>query len=147
MRKTAFFISSIMGLALCLPAAAQQVAADFEEVLAKVASYEIGHSEQPLAEMDRMVAAGSLSPERVKQMEQAFLKALEATTSLAGKDQLCRRLMLVGSAAAVPTLAKMLSSAETADMARYALERIPGAAVNQALREMLAKTSGTVKAV
>ena len=32
-----------------------------------------------------------------------------------------------------------------ADMARYALERIPGAAVNAALREALLKTSGTAK--
>jgi HEAT repeat protein len=54
-------------------------------------------------------------------------------------------LRIIGSAASVPTLAKMLGAADTADMARYALERIPGAPVDQALRAMLPKASGKEK--
>ena len=46
----------------------------------------------------------------------------------------------MGSEASVPVLAGMLADPKTADMARYALERIPGAAVDRALRDALAKT-------
>jgi HEAT repeat protein len=137
MRKTAFFI-----VTLCLPAAAQK---EFPELLARVAVYEIGDSQMPLAELRKLVLRGSSSPEAAKQMERSFIEALEGKGTLAGKDQICRHLSLVGSAAAVPALARMLSSTETADMARYALERIPGAAVNQALRDLLPKTSAKVK--
>lgn len=138
MRKTAFFICPFL-----IPAAAQQPA--FEEVLAKVAVYAIGDNEKPLAEMHRLVAQGSAAPAAVKQMEQSFIKALEGQSSLAGKEQICRHLMLIGSVASVPALTKMLDSTETADMARYALERIPGAAVDQALRDVFPKATGKVK--
>lgn len=140
MKKTTILCS----LALAIPAWAER-AATFEETLAKVAAYEVGDSQIPLADLDRLVGAASSSPEQVKRMEQAFLKALAGGATLAGKDQICRHLRIVGSAASVPALAGMLGSDETADMARYALERIPGEAVNQALRAMLAKTSGRVK--
>jgi len=42
-------------------------------------------------------------------------------------------------------LAKMLTDEKLSDMARYALERIPGAAVDAALREAMAKTGAKVK--
>ena len=45
----------------------------------------------------------------------------------------------------MPTLAQMLTGEETSDMARYALERIPGSAADEALRNALRKTKGQVK--
>src|SRR5436309_7860330 len=39
----------------------------------------------------------------------------------------------------------MLADPKTADMGRYALERIPGPAVDRALREALAKSSGKTR--
>ncbi len=128
-------------LAICSPALAQQPATTFEEALAKVAAYEPGADQKPIADLRRLVQTGSSSPERASQMEQGLLKALE-TATLSGKEQVCRQLSIAGSGASVPALAKMLGAAETADTARYALERIPGPAVNQALRDMLPKTSG-----
>jgi len=132
-------------LAQCFQAVAQQAPATFEEALAKVAAYQPGDDQKAISDLQRAVATGSGTPEKAKQMEQALLGALDRATPL-GKEQLCRQLSLTGSAASVPALSKMLDSDDTADMARYALERIPGAAVNQALREMLGKTSGRVQA-
>jgi hypothetical protein len=138
MKSTLLFI-----WAVCVPAIAQQ--ASFNEVLVKVAAYKVGDDEKPLADMHRLVARATASPETVRQMEQAFLKALEGAASLEAKSEICRHLMLIGSSASVPELSKLLNSAETADIARYALERIPNAAVDEALRGMLAKSSGKVK--
>jgi len=45
----------------------------------------------------------------------------------------------------VPALAEMLVGEDTSDMALYALERIPGASVDQALRDALSKTTGKIR--
>jgi HEAT repeat protein len=112
----------------------------FEEALAKVAAYEVGDSREALYALSEHVAAAS--PLRAGEMERALVKALESKATLAGKDQICRHLSEIGSAASVPALSKLLGSADTADMARYALERIPGAGVDRALRVALPKSSG-----
>ena len=74
-------------------------------------------------------------------------------TVLAGKhctdatyDFVCRMLRLVGSAASVPVLSKLLANAKTADFARYALQAIPGAEVDAALRGALDVLKGRAKA-
>ena len=144
MRIPTLTIGSALTLALSLAAAAQP-APRFDETLAKIAVYEIGDDEAPLADLDRLVGAGSSSSDEVKRMEQSFLKALAGKTTLAGKDLICRRLSLVGSAASVPALAAMLGAPETSDMARYALERIPDPVVKQVLRLMLPNSAGKVR--
>jgi type 1 glutamine amidotransferase/HEAT repeat protein len=45
----------------------------------------------------------------------------------------CRQLSLIGTATAVPALAALLSDADSGQIARYALERIPGPEADQAL--------------
>jgi len=127
-------------ISLCLAAAAQPPG--FEGTLAQVAAYEVGDSRAALVRLEQLVTAALAQPEEVRRMEQAMLKALEGKATLSGKDRICRQLSLMGSAAATPVLAKMLAVEETADMARYALERIPGPAVDQALRAMLPKAAG-----
>jgi len=57
----------------------------------------------------------------------------------------CRHLREIGSAVSVPTLAKMLNQEETSDLARYALEKISDASVEQALIQSLGKTDGKVR--
>lgn len=117
----------------------------FEEALAKTAAYEVGDGRAPLYALEKHVIAATTNPAESRKVEQALIKALEGKSTLMGKDQICRRLSLIGTAAAVPALARLLASAETADMARYALERIPGPEADAALRNMLPKTSGKVK--
>ena len=75
----------------------------------------------------------------------AIHRFLKSDATLAGKDFICKQLSLVGSEASVPVLAGMLADAKTAELGRYALERIPGPAVDRALRESLAKTSGRTR--
>jgi len=54
-------------------------------------------------------------------------------------------LSIIGTGQSVSALANMLIDEETSDMARYALERIPGTAVNEALRGALRKAKGKPK--
>jgi hypothetical protein len=67
------------------------------------------------------------------------------TTEL-GADFACRMLRLVGTAASVPALSKLLADEKIADSARYALQLIPGAEVDAALRAALATSKGKAKA-
>ena len=72
--------------------------------------------------------------------------APDAKTSPAGKDFVCRQLSIIGTAASVPTLARLLNDPSMAEIARYTLERIPGPAAGAALREALPRASGKAQA-
>ncbi len=58
------------------------------------------------------------------------------------KADACRELARVGDKRAVPVLAALLGDEEMSHMARYAMESIPDASVDKALRDALATTQG-----
>ncbi len=59
-----------------------------------------------------------------------------------GRDFIVRMLALIGSAASVPALAALLERPETSDVARYALEMIPGGEADRALEAARAHLTG-----
>ena len=75
-------------------------------------------------------------------LEARLLPVLEGAAPRAAKDYVCRQLALIGSAAAVPVLARLLPDAELAHMARTALEAIDDPSAVAALRTALRQTSG-----
>ena len=115
------------------------------ELLRKVAVYDYGKSRQPLTKLTNIIRDAHDSPEELKLIEKYLLDVLKSDAPPACKQFICRKLSIIGTEESVPTLAEMLTEPETSDMARYALERIPGLAVDQALRDALDNTSGKVK--
>lgn len=67
-------------------------------------------------------------------IERRLLDVVGGSASRAAKEYACRRLALIGTAAAVPVLAPLLADPAESHMARYALERIPAAEAADALR-------------
>lgn len=61
------------------------------------------------------------------------------------KDYVCRKLALIGSGAAVPSLAALLSSESNAHLAHHALERIPGPEADAALATAANSLRGKLK--
>jgi hypothetical protein len=118
---------------------------EMDELLAKVKTYDWGQSRLPLTEVSDKIREAYGSPEKLKEIEKSLAAVLASDATYAGKQFVCRELSIIGTDQSVPTLAKMLSDEKLSDMARYAMERIPGAAVDAALREAMAKTSGKVK--
>jgi type 1 glutamine amidotransferase/HEAT repeat protein len=121
-----------------------------DAILADIAGYEYGQSRLPLAEVDDLIRSVSDSPEKLNEMEKSFVEFLKSGATPAGKQFICRKLSVIGTKDSVPTLAAMLtekatSPIEPADMARYALERIPGPEASQALLDALEKTTGKAK--
>jgi len=116
-----------------------------EQQLAKIKTYDFGDSRQPLTEFSDAIRKAYGKPEELKKFETALLDVLKSDAKYAGKQYACRELSIIGTEQSVPVLAGMLTSQEYSDMARYALERIPGEAVNKALVQALAKAEGKAR--
>ena len=119
--------------------------AELQELLEKVKTYDWGQSRLALTEVSEMIKKAHSSPAELKKIEKSLLGVLSSDAKRAGKQFVCRELSIIGSVQSVPVLGKMLTGEETSDMARYALERIPGTAVNDVLRRALRTAKGKPK--
>lgn len=93
---------------------------------------------------DATVAAHTDADVR-KDIEQRLIAALGWDISRDAKDYVCRKLAMVGSAAAVPAVATLLSNDGNSHLARHALERIPGPEAGAALTSAAKDLSGKLK--
>jgi len=115
-----------------------------DNILLQMRNYDYGQSRQTLTQLDDFIIRNNQG-DRLKVIEQRLAAFLQSEATPAGKQFVCRKLSLIGTEASVPTLAAMLAGQDTSDMARYALERIPGASVDEALRDALSKTTGQTR--
>jgi len=81
-------------------------------------------------------------PPAPPQSESRLLEVLRSDAAEGEKAITCKRLAVVGSAASVGELAKLLANDRLASWARIALEVIPGPEADAALREAAVKLSG-----
>ena len=107
--------------------------------------YRFGDSRVPVALLQEMVRESLQSPESRGLLASMLGELLEGDATLDGKRIACRHLSLIGSQAQLPQLAPLLTDEDLSDFARYALERIPGDAVDAALVNALAATSGKTR--
>lgn len=98
-----------------------------------------------LASIDDAVAASHGKPDDRQKLENRLVAALKGELTRDAQDYVCRKLAIVGSAAAVPTLAALLVKKDNSHMARFALERIPALEAGAALRDALVKVSGSLR--
>jgi HEAT repeat protein/type 1 glutamine amidotransferase len=120
-------------------------APDLNKILGKVSAYDYGKDEEILSELREYVRAVRSFPKAREECEKKLAKFLEADATLAAKMAVCRHLREIGTSASVPALEEILRLKETSDMARYALEKIPGSAAEKALIQGLSESSGKVK--
>jgi len=111
-------------------------------LLDQIADYEYGDSRVPLTTFDAFVRSLPDTSAVISRVEQRLLGALESGVTTAGTRYICEKLSVVGSETSVPILIDLLDNDQTADMALYALERIPGSRVDAALRQSLGNSSG-----
>ncbi len=128
-----------------------QKVATLQQLLEEVKTYQWGQSRLTLTEISNRVREAFGKKAQLKKIEVGLLDVLDSDSSdksdatPAGKQFVCRQLSIIGTKRSVSTLTKMLTDEETSDMARYALERIPSSAVDEALRKALAETTGKVQ--
>jgi len=119
--------------------------AKLEQLISKASDYDWNKSREPLSELEDFIRSVSGSDEVLREIEKQFDKVFDSNASLALKQFICRQLSVIGSEASVKTLVSLLNNKDTSDMARYALERIPGEDVDRALREKLIDTTGEIR--
>lgn len=117
-----------------------------DELLNKAGGYQDGQSREVLADITDFIRNAQGRDEILKNIEKRLLVFLESDASVAAKHFICRELSIIGTKESVGTLGPMLSDEAMSDMARYAMERIGGSAVDKTLRGALAKTEGKLKA-
>ncbi|MDQ1257844.1 MAG: ThuA protein [Candidatus Hydrogenedentes bacterium] len=118
----------------------------FAVALDAVRGYEFGQSCAALYRLRDLVYASLGSPEERANAETQVLAALTGDATVECKKYLCKQLAVAGSDAAVPVLAGLLADADLGDMARYAMEAIPGPACDATLVDALSRAQGVAKA-
>ncbi|MBM4037974.1 MAG: hypothetical protein FJ290_05620 [Planctomycetes bacterium] len=118
--------------------------AELEACLAKVPAFKYGESRAALADAERMIPPLAQDAAQRKAIEKRLIALLDGEGTNDGKAFVCRQLSFVGSAEAVPSLAKLLPDKEMSHHARIALERMPCPEALAALREALGKVQGAL---
>ena len=108
-------------------------------------TFDWGSDLAALAPIEEAATASHGKPEARQDLENRLIAALKGTLTRDAQDYICRKLANVGTAAAVPTLAGLLLNKGNSHMSRFALEQIPAAEADQALRDALPKVSGDLK--
>jgi len=116
-----------------------------EKALQALKSHDWGTDQNALKPIDEAVNATHGDADARKALEDKLVKALAEDLSFDAKQYICRKLMVIGTAASVPTLAALLPDEKLSHMSRYALERIPAPEAAKALRDALPQLSGELK--
>jgi uncharacterized protein len=116
------------------------------EAIRRSLRYRFGMSREALTDVNELVVALLGTEEGRAMSASALVAALQADeTTQEARQFFCRLLAIVGGESEVSVLASMLRDEETSDMARFALESIPGSSATRALGIALQGTAGRVK--
>ena len=125
--------------------AAAAIAAEAASPLPGIKNYKFGDAREPLPAVADWVR-DSLGDDAKRTAAAAELAAMLATdASYDCKQFVCRQLWLAAGPAEVAAIAPLLRDAKTADMARYALERMADESVDKALAEALGAVDDATK--
>jgi uncharacterized protein len=94
------------------------------ELLDNLKNYQPGDSRYSLQDLTNYIRKNYDGGEEFAKTEKLLLQFLQGTGSVDVKNYICKELSLFGSDAALPVLKKLEKNEETAEMARYAIERI-----------------------
>jgi len=136
---------ALMGAVVALCGSGLANAMSVDEALGRLKTYKLGQENEAINTI-REAAVGSFSDAATRTKLAAGLAAiLESDATTDARQFACRQLALVATQQQVPALAKLLTDRELSQMARYALARIPGEAVDRALIDALGAAEGANK--
>jgi HEAT repeat protein len=139
MNQRILSIAIVALVAMASPLFAQEPApSDPIDVFEYVASYQFGESRAPLRILEDAVRNAMQNPFEKKAMVERFTEMMtSADVTMDGKRFISRQLVLLATPESLPGLAPLLSAPETADLALYVFERVPGPDASRILREVL----------
>jgi HEAT repeat protein len=116
-----------------------------DRALAGLARYDFGGDVGALTPLTQLVASSRENAIEQEQIAARLATLLGTAAPRGAKDFACRQLAILGTAEAVPALAGLVVDEQLSCIARSALERIPGPAADQALRQALGKVRGKLR--
>jgi len=135
---------ALAGSSLSTPAQSAAVLT-LDEILKQIATYNGGIDSAPFWKLRDYIYTRKDIPTERAECEAKLLQFLGTKATLTAKMAVCRHLRIIGGDKSVPVLQSLLQERETADMALYALTKIPGPAVDKALAQALDKTGGSTR--
>ncbi|MCF7960734.1 MAG: hypothetical protein K9M08_08320, partial [Pirellula sp.] len=108
-------------------------------------TYDWGAERSPLEPINEAIISSRNDAVARKDLEARLISALKTPISRDAKDYVCRKLMQIGTAASVSTVAELLADKDLSHMARFALERNPAPEAAQALRDALPRVAAPLK--
>jgi HEAT repeat protein/type 1 glutamine amidotransferase len=116
-----------------------------EAILKELEAFEYSKNEELLYRLREYILNHRNSEEARADSEEKLSGFLSMSKNSGAKLAVCRQLRLIGSDKSVRILKQMLLQDEATDMARYALEKIPGPAADQALADSLNAAADDIK--
>ena len=117
-------------------------AAALQQALDALKTYTAGSARGALAPLDDAVAAATTDPSTARELERRLLDLLDGAVPVQAREYVCRKLILIGSAASVPKLTVLLNEEATTHAAREVLQLLPGPEAGDALRHAVLSLSG-----
>jgi len=145
LRLTSFLLCISGGLLLAAPAYSRQAPAqaDIAKAVAEAATYEPGQSREPFRRLEGFVHQPS--PAARQELEAGLVRLLAPTATFEARRFACKQLGIIGSNRALPALAELLKSEETAGIACLALTTYPRGKADDSLRAALPAAPGTAR--
>ncbi len=117
-----------------------------DQALNTLTSFDWGSDPNLVTAIDQAVVDTQNDAAARASLESKLVAALESGLSRDATDYVCRKLQVVGTAASVPALAKLLTDEKSSHMARFSLQHIPGDEATAALQATLPKLAGSLAA-
>jgi len=138
------FVIYVMAVGvLSAPAAQDPVPADIDKVVAEAAAYQPGQSSEAFRQLEELLRQSS--PGVRKKLEAGLVRLLGPGSTYEAREFACRQLGMIGSKTALPALANLLKSNETAGIACLALTTYPPGKADRILRDALKSATGTAR--
>jgi HEAT repeat protein len=120
--------------------------ADIDKAFEALKTYRIGDDPAPVqGPIDKAVMAVQGDMSNRAALERRLAATLTPAYSYVARSFVCRQLALIGTPASVRALAPLVLDEELSVHARNALERIPGAESEKALRDALGQAKGRTR--
>jgi HEAT repeat protein len=116
-----------------------------DDAFSQLSRYATGSSRGGLVPIDEALGQALDDAPLRATLEQRLLSQLSGSPSVEAGYYICDKLRFIGSSAAVPVLAKLLTDPALGDIARGTLEVLPAVEVSGALRRALPKLEGPGK--
>jgi len=110
-----------------------------------IANYKFGDSREPLTVVEDLVKESLSAPEKSKSLAAQLVSLIGSNATPDAKQFAWRQLAIIGGPENVPALAPYLLKEDSSDMARYALQPIPGPEVDAALLQALPQAPTKIK--